>query len=709
MNVFKSCLIIFFYTLTLSTCSETPYQYRQVLTVATNTPAPLIDVDSHLRFSKRPSDPYSYPIKVGEIGPTLPLFSGDLTYPFACSTWESGLGQPEVDNHELLGTPVFMEQNGQLTNKVIGFSKDCIIKTQIRFFIASSPEHSTEVFNLETLTLKADEILLRVEQGTINRYIYTLMMPIEQSEWTNRTAQSLWNKRLIYQFAGGVGIGFRQGKFAPQKLIERRFGQLKKGYAVISSSGNKTSHTYNMLQAEDTALRVKKQFISLYGDPLYTVGIGGSGGGLAQYLLAQNAPGLIDGALPLYSYPDMVSQTLYALDCDLFNNYYTFRSDLAYWDNQNKKRALEGLNSEQLEHKSWFFYPINQLLNAKPIYLPKIYSECVNGYFGLSALVNNPDQGFLRKTYSPHVKEITHWSYWQDLANVFGKDQHGYAHSIWDNQGVQYGLKALQEDVITAEEFIDLNFHIGGWKGANEMTKEQLLFIPFTKIGIWLTQWSNHNITQSLHTPAPRSSASLKAVENAYRYGQVFLGYNDIPTIDIHHYLEEQLDMHHVSTVFATRLRILEQTGTAKNHKIWIADAEFTPMDEAFQAMDDWLLKGKPNDTLVSDRCFNKEGEIIAQGDTVWNDSWNNQIQGPCAKHFKIYTNSRIQAGGPWQGSIFKCHTIPVQQAINKGHYGNHNMQDYLPQLTEIFPEGVCDYTQGDSAKPNSLTPSLAP
>lgn len=69
-----------------------------------------------------------------------------------------------------------------------------------------------------------------------------------------------------------------------------------------------------MLLAEDIARRVKKQFTSLYGQPFYTLGIGGSGGVLAQYLIAQNSTGTLDGLMPFYSDPDMVSQSIFVLD-----------------------------------------------------------------------------------------------------------------------------------------------------------------------------------------------------------------------------------------------------------------------------------------------------------------------------------------------------------------------------------------------------------
>ena len=86
-----------------------------------------------------------------------------------------------------------------------------------------------------------------VEQGTINRYIYAIVVPIHFDEIGDRLAQSAGNKRLIYQFHGGTGIGYRQGKLKAKTIIKRLKQQLLDGYAVISSSGNKTSYHYNIL------------------------------------------------------------------------------------------------------------------------------------------------------------------------------------------------------------------------------------------------------------------------------------------------------------------------------------------------------------------------------------------------------------------------------------------------------------------------------
>lgn len=679
----------------LLTCTPSPYsQYKVLNTAESDTSQNILNVESHLRFTERPQDQFQYPIALGEVGPTQMLFAGPNRYPFSCDTLRSGLGEPIVDNQEVLGTAVFKDEGRG--KKRIGYSKDCLAKTRLRHFIVNRKGESKEILKPEELATYANSEwqLLRLEQGTINRYIYTIAMPIKHDEFNQRLKKSQWNNKLIYQFAGGVGIGFRQGKVNPKKLLSRRYQQFFDGYAVITSSANKTSYTYNMLIAEDTAWRVKRQFIALYGEPEYTVGIGGSGGGLAQYLLAQNSPGLIDAAIPLYSYPDMVSQTIYALDCDLFNNYYHFKSSLENWDSIDKKRGIEGLNNAQIEHKSWFYTPLNQILTGQPLYRPKIYSECVHGYFGLSSLINNPAQGFLKPLFSQTINHQTKWSYWHDLSNVTGT-----ANSLWDNEGVQYGLLALKQGTISIDEFLHLNFHIGGWKPQHMQRPEQLLFLPFIRTPLWLSQWSRHNVHFANDKPARRSIADLELVSSAYRFGQVYLGVNSIPTIDIHHYLEEQLDMHHVSTSFATRLRIAHFQQNTEQHKIWIADKNYTPLKEAFSVIDKWLVN-KHIPESASDRCFDQNGEIIAAGHTVWDDKWNNKSQGACAKAFPIYSNSRIQAGGPWRGSIFKCHRMSVAQALKRGLYSPHDLTAYRAQLEKTFPTGVCDYQQGDMGNP---------
>ncbi|MDK1310631.1 DUF6351 family protein [Pseudoalteromonas ardens] len=683
---------------------------RQINAIAQPNANTLLNFTPHVSNVPRPAESFEFPIALGETGPMTNLYSGPNQYPFFCMTQESELGQPLVDNQQGLGIPVYSGE------QVIGYSKDCSLPSQLFYFtlIEQGGSFSAVRLNEETARSHHSSPLFRVEQGTINRFIYTLVMPISRQEVGNRQGQSQWNKKLIYQFNGGSGIGYRQGRQKATRVMTRQAQQLLDGYAVISSSGNKTSYTYNMLLAEDTARRVKRQFVSLYGEPLYTVGIGGSGGGLAQYLIGQNSQGILDGLIPLYSYPDMITQTTYALDCDLLNNYFTFRADNPKaWRDWERRRLIEGLNAiNEFPQKAGFLQPLNQLMAGFAPSFPDGNSECINGYFGLSAFINNPRQGFLRPFFSDEVIAQTRWSYWQDLKHIFGTDEQGFGKSTWDNVGVQYGLNALREGHISFDEFIHINHHIGGWKPQSEMRQEEIALPLGTRIPIWLTLWGNHNITKASDGPASRHSGSIPAMEQAYRSGQVFIGKVDLPIIDARHYLENELDMHHMSASFYSRVRIAQHKGHSDNHVIWVAHKDHNPTTAAFAAMDTWLLTMKQNPQLsaaaakpvsLQDTCFNEDGSIYAAGSSVFDGQWNNKPQGQCQSRFPMFSTSRIQAGGGWAGDLFKCALVSVETAIEKGWYLPFNARAHLDILKKTFPEGVCDYTGRDVGRPSDL------
>jgi hypothetical protein len=691
------------------------YAVRQVKKIAPKIDNQLLVINKHISLSDRPEEHFNFPIKLGEHGPVKSLYSGDIQYPFFCMTVDSGLGQPLIDNHSRFGVPVY--DDILQPNKVIGYSKDCSLATRVDYF---SLKRGGEVTQLAASGLinfshgNSDEVLLRVEQGTINRFIYTVIMPISIDEIGQRLSKSQWNKRLIFQFNGGSGIGYRQGKQKAKRVISRQKQQLLDGYAVISSSGNKTSYTYNMLLAEDTARRVKKHFVSLYGEPLYTVGIGGSGGGLAQYLIAQNSTGILDGLIPLYSYPDMITQTTYALDCDLLNNYFTFRAhNRSYWLDWHKRQAVEGMNAlNDFPQRAGYLQPVNQVMAGFVPSLPSGNSECINGYFGLSSFINNPRQGFLRDFFHQDVVNQVKWSFWQDLVSILGQDEHGYGLSTWDNIGVQYGLLALQQNAISLEEFLDLNSKIGSWKPQREMEAEHIWLPLGRKIPLWLSLWGNQNITPITQGVAGRHKGSLKAMHSAYRSGQVFIGKITLPVIDVRHYLEDDLDMHHVSASFYSRLRIKEQNGHSDNHVIWISDKNYNPAVLAFKLMDEWLLTLRSNPEIsvasakpksLADKCFSASGEVLFQGDNIWDGQWNNKNEGQCQKIFPMFSTSRIQAGGTWSGDQFKCQLMPVNQAIKQGVYGSIDIGKYQQQLEKIFPQGVCDYNLVDQGRPSDL------
>ncbi|WP_261389196.1 DUF6351 family protein [Ferrimonas balearica] len=693
-----------------------PYAKHQVRTLPNGhgDPPPMA-IPHHLMNTERPKERFPFPIALGEVGPAQPLYAGARQYPFFCMTMDSGLGQPLVDNLAGEGVPIYAEVDGELTEEIIGYSRDCQLETALSYWYVDEDgrthpyDPEAPATDVATVTVDGEAVaeIYRLETGTINRYPYYIMMLADPK--APREDARFWSKQLIYQFHGGSGIGFRQGRLRPSKLISLQRPQLQRGYAVISSTGNKTSYTYNMLLAEDTARRVKRQFVSLYGEPRYTIGVGGSGGGLAQYLLMQNGSGLLDGGLALYAYPDMLSQTLYGLDCDLLNTYYAFRAeDPERWQDFDARPSVEGLNAVAgFDQRAPFLEPLNQLIRGHWPRWPDGSSECINGWFGLSSLIHNPHQGYLRPMFSDDVVRQTHWSYWEDMHQLLGRNEQGFGRSTWDNRGVQYGLKALREGQLSAEEFIHLNRRIGGWRQSHEMEPETL-WAPFGKVlPLWLTVWGNHNVSDG--AVAARTQGDALAIERAYRSGQVFLGYNPLPVIDLRHYLEAELDMHHLSASFEARARILDWHGHTDNQLIWVSHQDHTPLDVAYDAMERWLeadLSGQPRPSDLTDQCFDADGQILAQGATVWHGAWNGREAGPCTERFPPFTNARIQAGGPWQGAVFQCQRISVDEALALGMYEPIAMAEHRQQLNRAFPEGVCDYRFGDIARPPDLHPA---
>ena len=145
---------------------------------------------------------------------------------------------------------------------------------------------------------------------------------------------------------------------------------------------------YNLQLGGEAAIMVKDRFVSAYGEPRYTVAVGGSGGAIQQYVYGQNHPGLLDAAIPQYSYPDMVTQTIHVGDCEL----------LERWADTKviARRAVDvGDLGEPVADRGAERRPRspNPYAPLTP-WMPRPGStECINGWRGLSPLALNPWYG----------------------------------------------------------------------------------------------------------------------------------------------------------------------------------------------------------------------------------------------------------------------------------------------------------------------------
>ncbi len=498
---------------------------------------------------------------------TGPIFSGPQQQPFVCKTQtQAGLGFPQVDNQDGIGMRLF-QTPGDPTSPPIGWSKDCTVNTVVDFQYRNTAGQfrplppgplPPDVAMTTTLDGQTVPYVVRRERGTINRFIYAISILSPPGDPAVAPDTSLWNGRVIYAFDGGVAIGHNQGTVGGSHLYDPG---LSKGYAIIHSSGTRTSTHYNLVLGAETAIMTKERLIEGYGVPTYTVGVGGSGGAIQQYVYAQRHPGvIIDAAIPQYSYSDMVTQTIHVGDCELLEHYMDVTDGAnpkwAVWPNRT---WLEGLNASAT--------------------IPNPYrggapgsSECVNGWRGLTPLALNPHFGTAgagSQFYDPAVLAAVKWTHWDDLRNVYGVGANGYARVPSDNVGVQYGLQALKDGNITPAEFLKLNATVGTWKETSDMVQEGCPFIPAACADpAQFDPWSRRNMRLSPDggvTPAPRREGNMEAARAAYESGLVFRGAIDIPIIDWRHYLEDQLDMHHSHQSFATRQRMLNWDGRASN------------------------------------------------------------------------------------------------------------------------------------------------
>jgi len=655
----------------------------------------------HPSQSVRPADPYPYPIELGAVGPVEPLYSGPLRYPFACDGEASGYGRPQVDNRQGYGIPVHGRSGDtNNANRVIGYSKDCLYPTRVDYLynrVGTDRFYPLEQArdDIARLTLNGRQIdfILRVETGTINRFLYSITTLRGPDDRPEQPDMRYWNGDLIYQFKGGVGIGRRQGKMTLEEIANRRIAQLRNGYAVASSTGNHTSNHYDILLAEETALRVKHQFAARYGAPRYTLGIGGSGGAIQQYLIGQNGSAVLDAGVALYAYPDMLTQTIHVFDCELLEYYFDQLAPETWsWP---QRQWIEGLNSRDgiKEEYAWI-YELAQLINGRLPRWPLGSSECVYGWRGLTPLVNNPRFVHFAPRFAKPLRRRIDWTYWEDLRHIFGSRADGYAAQTWDNVGVQYGLRALREGKLSPSAFLHLNANVGGWKPPGEQRDERFWRINGTRL-FNFSPWSHHNMRLSPdggRTPAQRTEADPGAIEAAFRSGLVFNGRLEIPIIDLRHYLEPELDMHHLSAAFSTRLR-LQGAGREDRQLIWVTDKPHAPIDEALNLLTRWLQNGRRPDE-AQDRCYRADGSLIAAGAEVWNGDWNGRPEGRCMQVYPIYGTSRSQAGEDLRGDLFKCRLISVESALAQGQYAPVDMTPYRSRLERIFPQGVCDYSR---------------
>jgi hypothetical protein len=569
-----------------------------------------------------------------------PIFSGPHQVPFVCETevWSLGVAKDSTCSAPTRVTYFYRSSTDQ--------------QTPVKPYDPNGPK-PTDIATTTTLDGKTVPYIVYREDGVIDRAVYTITFLHEPGTplpdpWNQ--SNGAWNGRMIYSFGAGCVAGYHQGRaigglVGNRRLLEEtQLGDygIAKGYAVVSSSLNSFSTSCNDVTAAESMMMVKEYFTEKFGPPLYTIGSGRSGGSMQQHLIANNYPGLLEGIIPTAAFADTITFMHQLYDCELLGNAFD-KSSLKWTEEQ--RGAVAG-------HQNWDY--------------------CQNNGANFPILrLRNCDQTALKPEmiYDPKQNpKGARCNYQDNMVNVFGRDpKTGFARSPFDNVGIQYGLKALNDGKISFEQFVDLNTRIGG-----------------------------HDLDDRL--VGQRAVADPEALGLAYRTGRVNqtgMGMATIPIIDARPYTDGTGDVHDAVNSHITRARLIAANGTSANQVLHtyepgtpIQRVQATNLDQ----MDQWLaniskdkapartplekvIRNKPAN--VTDACYTKEGQAITD-------------MKRCAEMFPVFSNTRLAAGQPIAAAMLKCQMKPV----DRKDYSKPLSDEQFSKLKTVFSTGVCDYSK---------------
>ena len=373
-----------------------------------------------------------------------PIFAGPQVTPWICNTNAS---------NPPLGDPIDAQCNAPTKVELLYRNA----AGQFAPYDPSSPP--ADVQQTTTDAGKMVPFIVQRVTGAADRGIYQIALLVDPAlpitPWS--TAQP-WSHKLLHTFGGGCGTDHTQR--APGNVLQA--GPLGLGFAVATSSLNTYQQNCNDVVSAEATMMTKEIVVERYGEILYTIGSGFSAATMQQHLLAENYPGLLDGLTTGLAFPDHFEQVMGSLDCRLLMHYLWPTSPLTLPGHLTAPpNPLFPTSADRLP--VWGSHPANpdNLCGQKVLLFGADRTELVPGSgvgCGLPMeLVWNP-------VTNPTGERCGITDY---MRSVFGVTvtpdaPNGKGLSVTDNVGVQYGYRALHAGQITPEQFVDLNWRIGG-------------------------------------------------------------------------------------------------------------------------------------------------------------------------------------------------------------------------------------------------------
>lgn len=577
-----------------------------------------------------------------------PVFSGPHQQPFRCETAQ-------------FPVPVIGGTLGA------ALDEDCTIADRVDHFYrttgdtfapwpAGATEYPADLVTTTTSDGAQVPFVVRMETGTVNRAVYqttVLHDPLADAAPTpsEHARPPGWNGATVFTFGGGCTNGwYRQGRNTGGVIDPYLLGQ---GYGLMSSSLNVFGSNCNDLTAAETASMVKERFVERYGPADHVIGFGCSGGSYQAYQIADNYPGILDGIIVGCSFPDVGFATVNMIsDAWLLDAYFTGRGTA--WT-EEQRLAVTGFGTDATAAA---------VAEGARRIDPRSYCAMVPAAQRYDPS-SNPD-GVRCGVYDHAV-------------NVYGRDPAtGFARRPLDNVGVQYGLGALASGAITAEQFLDLNEHVGGFDDDANLV------------------------------PA-RTTGDPAAIAAAYRTGRLTSGGGglaDVPIIDYRTYRDDNPngELHLRYHSFSMLARLEKANGTAANVVGLVEDMRYTGFStdspllrHAVAGMDSWLraLAASPSRgveavaaarpaTLV-EGCMTRDAapEFVAERLT-------RDPSSTCEELYPTASFPREVAGESVAADVVKCRLRSPQRS----DYAVEFSDEQWERLTTAFAGGVCDYSQ---------------
>ena len=450
------------------------------------------------------------------------LFAGPQQTPFVCENEAHGLA---AATDESCSAPT---ATGHFYRSTDGEWKE---------FDPARPRPN-DIETTTTMSGKTVPLINWYEKGVINRSAYVISLlhdPAAGPLTTPVSNETGWNGKLIMSHRGGVRAAYHMGTTIGTLDPDRGYvggennnlheSLIRAGYALAGGSLMVTGTNTNHVVQAETAAKIKERFIELFGPPRSTISMGTSGGSMSQHLVAQDYPGLYDAIMPWRSYSDVLTFNTPINDCNLLVNY--FNSAETQWTD---------IQMREVSGKVSFDYctqPSTRFPNLSP-------DNCDGSVVGA-------------KASEPERWSDVRCTYQDNLVNVYGIDPAtGFASSPWDNVGIQYGLKAFNDGIITFDQFSELNARIGG-----------------------------HDINGVI-VAGQRAHANPDAVRTAYETGRLNTGdggLRTIPILDLSGYTDgictvapcpprepSNVDVHDGYHSLVARARLMKANGNADNH-----------------------------------------------------------------------------------------------------------------------------------------------